>query len=102
VLTRLMSSVLFQVNARVGMSFGAGVVLLAGLVLVACWLPAREPLGSIRWSRCATNKRRAARFAEIKARKASRPDAGLECANEPSRSRRRSKFLNPDGVSWLP
>jgi len=54
ILTRLMSSLLFEVSALDGMSFGLGVVLLAALVLFASWLPARratriDPLIALRY-----------------------------------------------------
>jgi putative ABC transport system permease protein len=41
-LTRLMSSLLFGVRPFDLVTFGTGVVVLAALVLTACWLPARR------------------------------------------------------------
>lgn len=53
-LTRLMASLLFQVGALDVTTFAAGVAALAGLVLFACWLPARratrvDPLVALRY-----------------------------------------------------
>jgi putative ABC transport system permease protein len=53
-LTRLISSLLFQVSAFDLATFAAGVVVLAALVLLACWLPARratriDPLIALRY-----------------------------------------------------
>jgi predicted permease len=54
VLTRLISSLLFQVSALDVATFAAGVIVLGGLVLFACWLPARratrvDPLVALRY-----------------------------------------------------
>jgi putative ABC transport system permease protein len=53
-LTRLISSLLFQVSALDVATFAVGVVVLGGLVLFACWLPARratrvDPLIALRY-----------------------------------------------------
>jgi putative ABC transport system permease protein len=53
-LTRLISTLLFQVSALDGVTFVAGVVLLTALVLLASWLPARratrvDPLVALRY-----------------------------------------------------
>jgi putative ABC transport system permease protein len=54
ILTRLISSLLFEVSAFDLATFAAGVIVLAALVLLACWLPARratriDPLVALRY-----------------------------------------------------
>jgi len=54
ILTRLISSLLFEVSAFDLTTFAAGVIVLAALVLLACWLPARratriDPLVALRY-----------------------------------------------------
>jgi predicted permease len=54
ILTRLIASLLFQVSALDVATFVAGVIVLGGLVLFACWLPARratrvDPLVALRY-----------------------------------------------------
>jgi ABC-type antimicrobial peptide transport system permease subunit len=41
-LTRLLSRLLFEVSATDPLTFGAVALLLAGIALLACWLPARR------------------------------------------------------------
>jgi putative ABC transport system permease protein len=53
-LTRLISSVLFEVSAFDPATFVLGVVVLVVLILLACWLPARraakiDPLITLRY-----------------------------------------------------
>jgi putative ABC transport system permease protein len=52
-LTRIMSSLLFEVSATDPLTFGAIATLLAVVALVACYLPARratkiDPLAALR------------------------------------------------------
>jgi putative ABC transport system permease protein len=54
ILTRLISTLLFEVSAFDLATFAAGVMVLAALVLLACWLPARratriDPLVALRY-----------------------------------------------------
>jgi putative ABC transport system permease protein len=53
-LTRLISGLLFQVSAFDAATFALGVLVIVGLVLMACWLPARratriDPLVALRY-----------------------------------------------------
>jgi ABC-type antimicrobial peptide transport system permease subunit len=41
-LTRLMTGMLFGVGAKDPLTFGSVLLLLAGVALLACWIPARR------------------------------------------------------------
>jgi len=55
-LSRTMHSLLFEVNAADPVTLVGSALLLAGVSLLACWIPARRAMHVDPWWRCATSE----------------------------------------------
>ena len=55
---RLVEALLFQLEPRDPMTFGGAAAVLVAVGVLAAWLPAHRPPGSIRWRCCAKGRAR--------------------------------------------